>query len=235
MSLKKSKNKVSSNIHKFSTNNKEITFDERYSISDISIPPKVKGIIYYFLTVNINTLIWKDANYKKKFTSYGITTSRSTVKVRLHWWGDDSGTGSIFYPYIAGPNSTKTIKLGNNIYDNNKKIKKNDIYYRKNKIYKVTSTTYPICCDINELNLYFMDMKNLILDIIVDGSIMGKVIIGDLIDITKTLKPIHNIYPVYIVSPKGNIKQSIIAELDIEFILQKNKLNNGIIYIIIKI
>ncbi|ORX87606.1 hypothetical protein BCR32DRAFT_308098 [Anaeromyces robustus] len=224
-------NKISSKIHGSSTSkNKTIKYDERYSTTDISIPPKVKGITYYFLTVNINTLIWKDINYKKKYTSYGITTSRSTVKVRLQWWGDDTGSGSIFYPYIAGPNSTKSkFKNENNsIYENSIKRKKiNNIPNRKNKnFYKVTSATYPICCDIHELNLYFTDMKNIILDIIVDGSIMGKSIIEDLANITETLKPIHKTYPVYLVSPKGNIKQSIIAELDVEFILQKNKFNN---------
>ena len=203
-------------------NNKNIKYNEQFSITDISLPPKVKGITYYYLTVNVNTLIWKDINYKKKYTSYGITTSRSTVKARLQWWGDDTGPGSIFFPYIAGPNSTKTInKSGSSIYDNKK------IINRKNKNYKITSTTYPICCDINELTLYFEDMKNVIIDIIVDGSIMGKTIISDLNRITKTLKPIHKTYPVYMVSPKGNIKHSVIAELDIEFILQRNKFNKS--------
>ncbi|OUM69416.1 hypothetical protein PIROE2DRAFT_57461 [Piromyces sp. E2] len=219
-----SMNKNELNLYR---NNKTIKYDEKLSITDISLPPKVKGITYYYLTVNINTLIWKDINYKKKYTSYGITTSRSTVKVRLQWWGDDTGPGSIFFPYIAGPNSTKTIvKPGKNIYNNNNK-KLFDIKNRKNKNYKITSVIYPVCCDINELTLYFEDMKNVILDIIVDGSIMGKTIINGLVDITKTTNSIHNTYPVYLVSPKGNIKPSVIAELDVEFILQKNKFNNS--------
>jgi len=209
-------------------NNKTIKYDETLSTTDISLPPKVKGLTYYYLTVNINTLIWKDINYKKKYTSYGITTSRSTVKVRLQWWGDDTGPGSIFFPYIAGPNSTKSIvKPRNKIYSKDINQKIVDIKNRKNKNYKVTSAIYPICCDINELTLYFEDMKNVVLDIIVDGSIMGKTIINNLADITKTLEPIQSTYPVYLVSPKGNIKPSIIADLDVEFILQKNKFNNS--------
>jgi len=234
MSFKINKTNTSNNILKSPTNNQSIKYDEKYSITDISLPPKVKGITYYFLTVNVNSLIWKDPNYKKRFTSYGITSSRSTVKVRLQWWGDDISKGTIFYPYIAGPNSTKTINPGNNIYDKNKNSKKNDMNSKRNKSNKITSATYPICCDINELTLYFTDMKSVIFDIIVDGSIMGKAIIKDLINITETLKPIHCTYPVYIVSPKGNIKHSVIAEMDIEFILQKNRFNKGIFNDIIK-
>jgi len=229
MSINIYKNKNSNNsniIYKSPSERKTKKNNDKNLLIDISITPKVKGNIYFFLTVKINSLTWKDANYKRKYTSYGITTSRLTVKVRLQWWGDDTSAGTIFYPFITGPNS---IKPGNDIYIKNNNQGKNDIHYRKNKFYKINSSTYPICCDINELDMYFTDMKKVILDIIVDGSIMGKTIIEDLINLTKTSKPIHSTYPVYTVSPKGNVKPSIIAELDIEFILKKNRVINGIL------
>ncbi|ORX45426.1 hypothetical protein BCR36DRAFT_372789 [Piromyces finnis] len=221
---------INSDKYKKYYNNITKKYDEKLSVTDISLPPKVKGLTYYYLIVNINTLKWKDINYKKKYTSYGITTSRSTVKVRLQWWGDNTGPGTVFYPYVVGPNSTKTIvKPGNKVYSNNNDNKNLfNIQNIKNRNYKVTSAIYPICCDINELILYFKDMKNIVLDVIVDGSIMGKTVINDLVNITKTIKSIHDTYPVYLVSPKGNIKPSIIAELDIEFILQNNIINKNI-------
>lgn len=194
------------------------------NLSSLSLPPRVKGAIYYYLTVNVNKLTWlKSTTYKNKNSLYGMNYSKYSTKIKLLWWGDDTNRGSIFYPYIAGPNYT----LSNSLQQNNDKINTNNYSNIKaNRNSKIISITYPICCDTNELNLYFTDMKNVYFDLLVDGKTIGKAVINELPNLTKNFIPIHKSFPVYALNSKGDFEPNIISELDIEFILRKNQKKN---------